>query len=525
MGKRVFLASPRDVEAERSAARNAIERFNESFAWESGVTFFGRGWEQTSSGVGRPQEKINDEILRDCDYLVLLLGSRWGSPPQVGDGYESGTEEEFDTTLELLADPAAPMRNVFIGFRGVVPEQSRDEQLERVLEFKDQLERGKNLLFKVFDSPERLSDMLSANLLEWARDTDPKKPVTVTLPAREALPTAAGHRTTADLTELATQMVAANRLTQAEELFNMAIVDSDPTAMLEYARFLRHAGRFNSALELNRSVIRRIALGNGVADRSLRAKALANIGIIQRTQGQAEDSARTLSEALEESLEIVEDPELQAYIRDNLALTYGRLGQPRRVAEQLRVSRTLREARGLPVPASGLVNEARELLRVKERIESLRLIDAALATSPDLKTTAQALAVRSRALYENTDYEAAAGAAQECLDANQQLGNADGIGIAEFGLALALVGAGRLEEANASAQSSLDRNLLSGNATGRASALWALAQVRRASGDFVESAQLGANAQRAANEAQNKPLALAIQKWIKTYASDQETVD
>jgi tetratricopeptide (TPR) repeat protein len=530
VGKRVFLASPGDVSAEREAVRATIVKFNETFAWELGVSFFSRGWEQTSGGIGRPQQKINDEILNDCDYLVLILGERWGSPPQEGDGYESGTEEEFFRSLELLADPHAPMRNLFVAFRGVRPDQARDNQLERVLEFKDQLERSKKILFKVFDSPASLSDHLTANLLRWAAEAGEKQAVSISLPPREALPRVAPMSDPEDLTKLAVAKAEAKLFTQAEELFNMAIADKNPVAMLEYSRFLRRSGRLGSAMDLNRTLIGSLVTSDLSSDVLLRARALANVGIIERKQGRAEDSVRTLEEALRETESVGTEPDLEAYIHDNLALTYGHLGRLDRVAEELRISRTIRERHGQRVAAESLVNEARVQVRLKERRAALELVDEAIRLAyesepRDLAAVANALDVRRRALYEINDYNGAAEAASECMDLNQQLGNADGIGIAEFGLALALVGAGRYQEAEERARASLDRNLRSGNVTGHASAQWALAQAKKARGETVEALELASGAQQLARAAQNSPLASAIGRWIDAQSSDHEVGD
>ena len=523
-GKRVFLASPGDVQAERATVRSAITKFNESFAWDAGTTFFWRGWEQTTSGVDRPQERINDETLVDCDYLVLILGARWGSRPQVGDGFESGTEEEFIRTLGLLADPSAPMRNMFIGFRGVTPDKVRDPQLERVLEFKDQLERSKGVLFKVFDSQEDLMESLSANLHMWAGQNGEKEVLRVELLPRE--PLVRDQRSTIDATEQALEMVQLKRFTQAEELFNMAIEKGDPTAKLEYARFLRRQGRLSTALQLSHEVIRSLIASRVDARNIVRAKALANIGIIQRQRGEPEQAVRTLSEALQEMADEPLESELRTYIHDTLAITYGRLGQPQEAAEQYRLSREFRERAGQSITPHDFVNEARAQLRLKDRDEALALIDQALAlggASIDLGLKANALDVRRRALYEKNDYAAAAEAARECLSVNQQLGNANGISIAEVGLALALISIQDVAGAEAAARASLNRSLNQGNPTGHASATWALAQVYWARNERNEALELAAQALSAANDARNTPLAGAISHWISQ--SNRATAD
>jgi Domain of unknown function (DUF4062) len=76
---RVFIASPSGLEEERKRFRETLERFNDIYAEPVGVIFYPVGWEQTVSGVGRPQALINED-LKECDYAVFILHDRWGSP-------------------------------------------------------------------------------------------------------------------------------------------------------------------------------------------------------------------------------------------------------------------------------------------------------------------------------------------------------------------------------------------------------------------------------------------------------------
>jgi hypothetical protein len=48
-------------------------------ALSRGVCFISIGWEETLGAIGRPQELINED-LRECDYFVLVLYDRLGSP-------------------------------------------------------------------------------------------------------------------------------------------------------------------------------------------------------------------------------------------------------------------------------------------------------------------------------------------------------------------------------------------------------------------------------------------------------------
>jgi hypothetical protein len=75
------------LEDERSAFRDELQELNSEEAFSRSTVFIPVGWESTHLGVGRPQSRINAD-LRECDYFVLVLHDRWGSPP----GKDGGTE-------------------------------------------------------------------------------------------------------------------------------------------------------------------------------------------------------------------------------------------------------------------------------------------------------------------------------------------------------------------------------------------------------------------------------------------------
>ena len=72
---RVFVASPGGLQEERKAFRDTLQKYNEADGLERGVYFIPVGWEATLGGYGRPQERIDKDLVR-CDYFVLLLWDR-----------------------------------------------------------------------------------------------------------------------------------------------------------------------------------------------------------------------------------------------------------------------------------------------------------------------------------------------------------------------------------------------------------------------------------------------------------------
>ena len=69
---RIFIASPGGLDQERQAFREVVQQYSAREAIPRGVLFVPEGWETNPGGVGRPQRLINEQI-RECDYLVLLL--------------------------------------------------------------------------------------------------------------------------------------------------------------------------------------------------------------------------------------------------------------------------------------------------------------------------------------------------------------------------------------------------------------------------------------------------------------------
>jgi tetratricopeptide (TPR) repeat protein len=171
-GLRVFIASPGGLEAERKAFREVLQKYNEDDAHFRGVAFIPMGWEVTVGGVGRPQELINRD-LEKCDYCVLVLHDRWGSPTGSGE-FSSGCEEEYKLALACLADDR-DMSDLMVCFKGVDDAKMADPgpQLLKVLDFRREMEDQKKIFYETFDEVERFCDLLRSRLAKWLRDHEP----------------------------------------------------------------------------------------------------------------------------------------------------------------------------------------------------------------------------------------------------------------------------------------------------------------------------------------------------------------
>ena len=118
---RVFLASPADLEEERKAAKEIVDRLN-SIIRKFGWTVVLLAWEDRLPGFGRPQAQINEDVDA-CDLFLGILWRRWGSP---SGEFASGFEEEFERAVGRRRQSESP--EIWIYFKSVEDLSSPNEQ-------------------------------------------------------------------------------------------------------------------------------------------------------------------------------------------------------------------------------------------------------------------------------------------------------------------------------------------------------------------------------------------------------------
>jgi hypothetical protein len=167
---RVFIATPGGLEGERRVFDRVLNNYSTAEAVHRQALFFPVGWEDTLAGVGRPQELINQDLDR-CDFFVLILWDRWGTPPGGDPHYTSGTEEEYRRAMEHVRDPKHSLKQIVVLFKQVDAQRLQDPgtQLQRVLEFRKELETNRNLLFSTFTEVAELEEKLRGQLGAWLR--------------------------------------------------------------------------------------------------------------------------------------------------------------------------------------------------------------------------------------------------------------------------------------------------------------------------------------------------------------------
>lgn len=515
-GRQVFLASPGGLDDERERIRRTIDNHNRRTAFRKDVAFIARGWEEDPGGLGRPQGIIN-EILDTCDFVIVVLADRWGSAPG-GNGYTSGTEEEFERALALCGEEGASMRDILVLFRSVPAGQMADPgpELSKVLSFKEKLERSKKIMYGTFDDGESLTEKIEAVLEKWGSPLQPRIPVAITL---DSLEISVNTPQAASTLERAQVLASEGSLVQAEVLFAKATQDDEPRALTEFARFLRRQGRMSNSRELNLRVVAELAeLTSPTSEQSgYLSDSLANIGVVSRKRGDLNESLRSLAEAVRVARASAEPvPRELAYALDNLGHTQAQLGYRDEAQASFeaaeKVRRDINDERGL---LASLLNRGWHAVRGSEYPSAIGCFVEAeniARALDDSASLARALAGRGSASLKSGDAAAAIEPLQESLRLNVERGQSDGISIAAGLLAKAYVAAGDLEAALRSAKDTLEQSQRSTNVTGIVTAKWALGQIASLSGRAADAAALYDEAAALSRSTGNSALTGAIER-------------
>lgn len=95
---KLAFCAPADVAEELTIARKIVDEWNVNHGERRELFVKLLNWKSGARpGIGRPQEVINRDIVDDCDILVGIFWTRFGSPTGIAD---SGTEEEIRRALK-----------------------------------------------------------------------------------------------------------------------------------------------------------------------------------------------------------------------------------------------------------------------------------------------------------------------------------------------------------------------------------------------------------------------------------------
>ena len=154
----VMIASPSDVGAERAIVRDVILEWNAVNSKDRGILLQPVGWESHSAPAmgDRPQEIINKQILKDCDLLIAVFWTKFGTPTGKAN---SGTAEEIDEHL-ASGKPAL----IYFSAEPVVPDSIDSEQYKALKAFeREKMSQG---LFARYNSKTEFREKLVRQLAQ-----------------------------------------------------------------------------------------------------------------------------------------------------------------------------------------------------------------------------------------------------------------------------------------------------------------------------------------------------------------------
>ncbi len=333
--KRIFIASPGDLSAERKRFPKILERLNKLKAHAVGIQLEPLGWEDRLPGKGRPQKLINQDVEK-CDLFVMLLWKRWGTPPGQDSPYFSGTEEEYELACKLHKDGNG-IPEIYLYFRQVPEEMLADpgEQLKKVLDFRKRIEGENTIFFKHYNKPKPWEEMLMEHIAGWLDGLRPMStPPVATIPPdvekrmselEEEFQKLSGEHKDAQakLREAALELgkragaaAKQGRLTEAEELFARATQTyPEPWVINAFGAYYMQIGSLDRSEEKFRQVEQ---LAKEQGSKEYLANAYGNLGIIYQIRGDlgAAEEMQRKSLALEEELGR----------KEGMANAYGNLG-------------------------------------------------------------------------------------------------------------------------------------------------------------------------------------------------------
>ena len=136
---RCLLISPSDVDEERAAVADMIDRWNAQVGESHDASVRLVMWETHAvPDVSAPaQEVLNRDIVDECDFGIAVFWTRLGSPTTI---HESGSIEE----IERLRQRGARVL-VYMSSAPIPQERLKDDQYHRLSEFRKRL-RNEGLL-------------------------------------------------------------------------------------------------------------------------------------------------------------------------------------------------------------------------------------------------------------------------------------------------------------------------------------------------------------------------------------------
>lgn len=387
------------------------------------------GHDWVPGGHGRAQARIND-VVRQCDYLVLVLHNRWGSPSGQA---SSGTYEEFQVAKAALEDPDLPMTDILILFKTLSDESISDpgEQLRQVLGFRAEIEQSREFMYKEFSSVDEFRDRLDTALFEWTQRrgaanespsadqpalVQPRKTTTeINLDDLASL-------TGTELLEVAGDAAKAGRSTLASAAYARFLREqpSDTRAFWNYTRFLRRSG-LNEKAHRVADEFRARAIAKG--DETNAAVAETILGVIARKSRNNSEAEELLHGAVSTLTRVGAEPDYLGYALGNLGRTELHRGKLDEAESSFRRAHKLAQERGVPREVAHAAGNLAALYRRQHRPDAARRVledaEAIARRADDTSALAAILSDLGRLAENREDWPEAERCARESLDLNE----------------------------------------------------------------------------------------------------------
>jgi hypothetical protein len=146
----LLISCPGDIQAELEIIEEVLNGFNSALGATDNIMVNSKHWSKDSypEAGGNPQELLNKQFIKDCDILVAILWTRFGT---MTDTYGSGTEQEIEEAID-----AGKQVFVYFSDKPKKPSEIDNTQMKRVNEFREKYKNltGRYGIYGSFDSDE-----------------------------------------------------------------------------------------------------------------------------------------------------------------------------------------------------------------------------------------------------------------------------------------------------------------------------------------------------------------------------------
>ena len=456
---KIFIGSPSDLQFERAKIRQTVIEWNSEQTVLKEKTQFEliEGF-TVAPTLNRAQAEINN-LLWECDYCIILFKREWGSEPNNGGPYSSGTEEEFFTSLLSILDPDSPMTNTAVLF---VEDPNCSHQVKQ---FKERLKDSFQIFYGSVARDEiesRTRDLLNSFS---------KKPKAI---VPDNILTSRGENVIAPFKKMENgkELIALGDTESGAEQLRLAAEEGGVLQQVELAKFYRRRGKIDCALEILEKRCWPILVEQdriNTADAATVLVERANIDLNQKRANQV--ILRSKRYVANYTIDEIQAPREFAELFDCIGRAHYQLKEREKARTSYEKAKKLRDKLKDPEQSMrSVINLGR--LELKEQnydslsrwlLEADRLEDQGLETP----TLANLQLLRAQtAFYRDFDYEKTVDYANRALEANEFEKNKKGIAYSLMLIAQSEIEQGKIESAQEHAQKGLEINEKLGNEHG-----------------------------------------------------------